>query len=419
MTINREWVKILKTQSPSAFSAHLPQNANIRTVFIDGQIKLMKSDYVQCWKQFVRIQFISYIEQAFSNFNNEICVLAFDNYDFVPSAKGPTQRLRNKTKVNFNFDGDELPSNMPPDWGAAMRNRTFKTKVIAFVINEVRQYFQQKLFACKRTLVIDFKSNLQIFGHIPENNFFTNIQEHCLNEARGECDVKAFDWVDFGPTVLMSTDGDYIPIALLQQCQNKLSHDVFIFRMAVKCSEREKRSVQGSRKHEYEFVHVQQLARDLNNNFNTFEIEDLVTCIALSGCDFAMNLPLIGPQKLWKSITETEHSVSLTTAENLQQLVLRTYAEKFLKRERQGSYDNYTLFVRNLEKTSTAQKHVAMLWPEFRLQAHCKNVLWTIQYWTSLNKFPDALQTNDDGVSKWGFVQNKNVIVFDGQTPMK
>jgi hypothetical protein len=43
MTINSEWVKILKQNSLTSFTSDLPHKTKVTTVFIDGQIKLMKS----------------------------------------------------------------------------------------------------------------------------------------------------------------------------------------------------------------------------------------------------------------------------------------------------------------------------------------------------------------------------------------
>lgn len=415
MTINSEWVKILKTNATGAFSPKLPSNANIRTVFIDGQIKLMKSNYVQCWNQFVRLQFINYIEETFSRYGNEICVLGFDNYDYVPEAKGPTQRLRNKTKVQFKFEDDTLPTKMPYDWGAAMRNRTFKTKVIAYVIHEVRRHFQKKLTSSKKTVIIDFKPQLQIFGYVPENNFFKKMQDYCSKEARGECDIKAFDWIHYGPVLMMSTDGDYIPIALLQQQTDHKNNDIYIHRMAVKCSKGEKRSVQGAKKQEYEFVNISRLKTELQTKFDHISLEDLIACIALSGCDFAMNLPLIGPQKIWNILNSKDSPSHLCNVKSIEALIVEIYAEKFAKSSFLKT-QNYTIFVQKIKQISKAEKHISMLWTQNRLNAHCKNVLWTMQYWKNLSKYPDALQIDQEGNSVWGFVKNKNVIVFDGQT---
>ena len=102
----------------------------------------------------------------------------------------------------------------------------------------------------------------------------------------------------------------------------------------------------------------------------------------------------------------------LTTINQLQFVIMQTYSVKFLKCT--NKQQDYAVFLQNIKKQSNAQKQVQMLWNEDRIQAHCKNVLWTIQYWTKLCEVPDALQLDTNGVSKWGFVRIKNVVAFDG-----
>ena len=77
MTIDAGWVKILKTSVPRALAAALPGRADI--VFIDGQIKLMKGDFVTTWDAFVQSQFINTIESAFA-LGAPVVVLGFDDY---------------------------------------------------------------------------------------------------------------------------------------------------------------------------------------------------------------------------------------------------------------------------------------------------------------------------------------------------
>jgi hypothetical protein len=62
--------------------------------------------------------------------NIGVVVLGFDDYTYVPTSKTMTQVKRNKQVPAMKFaEGDSLPAYMPNDWGAAMRNRTFKVKV--------------------------------------------------------------------------------------------------------------------------------------------------------------------------------------------------------------------------------------------------------------------------------------------------
>ena len=77
MTIDSGWIRLLKTSCPAAFSQDLPFTPH--TVFIDGQIKLMKSDAIQTWELFYKIQFENTIRNAFKT-GAQVVVLGFDNY---------------------------------------------------------------------------------------------------------------------------------------------------------------------------------------------------------------------------------------------------------------------------------------------------------------------------------------------------
>jgi hypothetical protein len=65
MTIHADWIKILKSWAPSAFTPHLPIAPE--AAFIDGQIKLMGMPHgdgiAPSWDLFLRAQFINPIER--------------------------------------------------------------------------------------------------------------------------------------------------------------------------------------------------------------------------------------------------------------------------------------------------------------------------------------------------------------------
>ena len=61
-----------------------------------------------------------------------------------------------------------------------------------------------------------------------------------------------------------------------------------------------------------------------------------------------------------------------------------------------------------------SQKTKDRIWTDHRVLTHCKNVNWTMQYWTKLKEYPDPLEILEEGVSsKWGFVKQKNIVVFE------
>ena len=106
MTIDTGWGKILKTECPKAFTACLPEKCD--TMFVDGQIFLMKSQHIHTWKQFIAYQFtdrIAYISNKGGGGG-----VGFDNYTHVPMAKQVTQLKRNnKTKMFAFGEADDIP----------------------------------------------------------------------------------------------------------------------------------------------------------------------------------------------------------------------------------------------------------------------------------------------------------------------
>lgn len=215
MTINSDWVKILKRADGGAFTQRCPTKPYV--AFIDGQIKLMCGGHICSWAQFFKSQFVSTIEAAFAT-GAEVVVLGFDDYMFVPSAKNTTQQKRMRSTPELSFSAaDELPPNFPDTWMDCIKNRAFKAKVIAFVLQNVRRHFADET---ERTVIIDWKGPPELVGKtVALPALFTDADgAPTAGLKRGECDIKAFAWLELGPTLLISTDGDYVPLALTQVC---------------------------------------------------------------------------------------------------------------------------------------------------------------------------------------------------------
>ena len=162
MTIDSGWIRILKQNCPNAFADKIPVASKPHVVFIDGQIKLMKSEKIRTWEQFVRIQFTNTVERAFST-GARVVVLGFDNYLHVPVSKAPTQRKRSSKIETMDFGPDsELPSIIPESWPMAIRNRAFKSKVVRMVCTNLAN--QYKDIDGGRTLVIDWMDKPCVIG---------------------------------------------------------------------------------------------------------------------------------------------------------------------------------------------------------------------------------------------------------------
>ncbi len=143
MTINADFFKLVKEGCPCAFSEEPPVRPD--TVFIDGQVKLMKVTQIDTWAVSFAVQFFKTIENGFA-LGASTVVLAFDDYRHVPVSKTMTQVKRAKQKIVFPFAQTScLPSKMPEDWGSAMANRTFKIKVISKVLDATTLWFNKNI----------------------------------------------------------------------------------------------------------------------------------------------------------------------------------------------------------------------------------------------------------------------------------
>ena len=203
MTIDSGWVKILKSGMPTAFTDKPPIQPKV--VFIDGQIKLMKAAHITTWPQFLKSQFFGTIERAFET-GASVVVLGFDNYQHVPSAKNMTQRKRSQHVPSMDFDqSDNLPEILPQYWDSAMRNRSFKVKVMNLVINNVRQKYKDNMH---RTVILDFTDEVEVVGcQIELPSVLRTAKEQTTTLKRGECDIKAFCYSELDPLMIHATDG--------------------------------------------------------------------------------------------------------------------------------------------------------------------------------------------------------------------
>jgi hypothetical protein len=377
MTIDSGWVKILKRGAPAAFAAKLA--AVPGTVFIDGQIKLMKGDHVKTWKQYVEMQFFHTIDRCFQTGAHTV-VLGFDNYAHVPTAKNMTQRKRSQHVPPVEFAStDELPSVLPPYWDAAMRNRSFKAKVMTLVCNNVRRKYAEH----PRTVVIDFRGEVEVLG---APRALPPLLTASPPARRGECDIKAFAYAQAdAPLLICSTDGDFVPLSLLQ-IERALEAGlpaprIFLYRIRV-------------------------------------HVDEVGAMIASTGCDFCMNLPQLGPARLWTHRHALKGALSSVegelSADDVLAFLVRAYTELFTLRVCIDRAPTLALDARDRavsvlvavrQSANVAERVRQSMWTPSRLIAHAKNAAWTVQYWTLLHEHPDPI-TGDYGYdSQAGVVQ--------------
>lgn len=399
MTIDSGWVQILKRECPLAFHHKLPCVPT--TWFIDGQIKLMKAAWIDTWETFFHRQFVDTIERALG-FGASVVVMGFDDYTHVPQCKSMTQRKRSSKVVTYEYDPAEaLPRVPPEDWNAAMRNRNFKINVIKFVVRNLEIHFR----ACPKTIIIDWVGAPVVLGRALALDG-RELPERAPGSKRGECDIKAFGWTAWGPTVLQSTDGDFVPLALLQTSDG--AAPIYLERLMTHLTPAKKRSIDGERKRQLEYVCISTMlarVRELLPS-HASPAATLATMIALTGCDFSNSMPAIGPAKLWAA-KHACRALDFGSTEGVLAAVTTAYQLNFAKHirnTRQGdivsasgeearALDMYEVVSRNIRNnSSTSQKHKDAIWTVKHMHMHVLNVAWTVgEYWSRLGLYADPV----------------------------
>lgn len=423
MTIDSGWTKILKEGAPDAFTPDLAVKPHV--VFIDGQINLMKADYIKTWALFLERQFVEKVRAAFA-LGARVVVVAFDNYRHVPSAKNVTQlqRSRNVPALNFS-EADDLPPILPENWAGAMRNRAFKTKVAAFVAQNLRILFKDMAHG---TLVIDFSETVELLGAPWEPPAVLGDPA----ARRGECDIKAFAYLTTaGPLLIQSTDGDFIPLALVQMQQHLDATDtlpqVYLHRMRTSLDSDKKRAADGRARREYEFVCMSRVLDwvRVELDFLDSPTHAFAALVATTGCDFCMNLPHLGPKSMWK-VRHAFAALDMRQPQDLLVAISRAYHQHHKARLASGqptrvtaespTEDLLTLAGSQYEQLSgsirrcsrIAQRTRDAIWSEARMCAHVKNTMWTLQYWSRIHQFADPMSAD------YGYQRQRSLVVYAG-----
>ena len=410
MTIGTGWAAVLKEGAPGAFSRACPRAPT--TCFIDGQIKLNKSEHIRSWHDFLHICFYKPIRFSFDNGTARV-VLAFDNYDKVPAAKGMTQAKRNKQVVRFEFaQGDALPATPPPDWGACMRNRVFKSKVITMILNNLRQHFAD-IDPERHTLVLDHQRIESIGAPWPL------LDALGAENSNGESDCKAYDYVeDHVPCLIDSVDGDMLVLSLLHQRRHPHA-DIIVRRIATKTAEDRKRKRTSGR--EYEFVSIPDITQFLERTvvLRPDPVTAFAALVAMCGCDFSRNLPRIGEAKLWQMRNVVRHC-DLSQPDGILDALARLYAEVFKRNVAfapaagtlaleapadAGPRARYADVHARIQRTAKISPKIReALWAPETAECHARNVRWTLAYWTERSNAPFPI------ADEHGYAYGKNRV---------
>jgi hypothetical protein len=233
---------------------------------------------------------------------------------------------------------------------------------------------------------------------------------------RGECDIKAFVWAELGPLLIISTDGDFVPMSLLQlERANNDEARIVLYRMATNVGI--KRNSTGTTRRSYEYVDIREihkcLGRELAQTKQPARLFALMCMV--TGCDFCANLPGLGPTRVWKSRFILQRK-SITCENGVLSMLCIMYLDLFkgklgipnhLVREGttpEAACSTYTAIAASIARGSVNSRSMASFWSQPRALTHARNVCWTMQYWEVLHEYPDPVQP------KYGFVRVKNVV---------
>lgn len=396
MGINTEWVKIWKQAVPHAFLNN-PDQYKTRAGFIDGQIQLMKSKNVVSWDQFVLYQFVMPLKKIFLERKAEIAVLAFDNYEYVPKAKGMTQAKRSKQLPPFEFhEREQLPVVIPEYWDRAIRSRAFKKRVIQLVLERLPSMMR---LTESQTLIIDYDGPPTMYGG-PQKLIGQEMQGF---DPIGESDLKFFRYADlFESLLVVSTDSDYIPITMIrleQRAQNRVKQPLVVLQR-IKVNETPKKiEAQKRTKREIEFVNINILFKGLQGVMQSAtsaprdgnEITRLCNLVALiGGTDFSRPMPLMGPRRAWELLFCTSKPMDLSACINkqnnmlhrdmlLEHLIAKVYASIY--RTHVHNERGFDSVMAQLQASRLSEKTKNSLPTREFVEVSTLNAKWTVLYW--------------------------------------
>jgi hypothetical protein len=406
MTIERQWVEIMKMEVPEAFTDAIPRVPTHG--FIDAQIKLMAMPKEHSWEEYLRRQFCMPIISMIA-LGVKTTVLAFDDYLLVPKAKAITQAKRREKLEPIQFvAGDALPDRPPDKWPDAMANRAFKREVVHWIMRELPS------MACEflpeqHSIVFDYDGDSCC--QYTKDSDGTMVESKLPRQAEGEADIKFVTWCKtFQSAVAVEAiDGDFLPIALASRC-----NDIFIRRYKV------------GEGFNFEWVNIDCLRsgmvaimratkpREILITWTQWEIDCLIALIGITGTDYSRGLPLIKPKKIWTMLPtllplltnrcfEVLHDEARLVPVRSADILYRTiYASQF-KSHVKDSY-SYQAVWDSLQQSKLSKRNKDAF-PSFaRAITTCLNVNFILEYWNGHkpdSMMPDYGFVEVDGEVKW------------------
>ena len=453
MTIDSSWIAAFKEESPNSFTKTIPFRPT--AAFCDGQIRLMRghiNDFMT-WDMYIWQQFHGHVKKFFDQHKVSTVILAFDDYAHVPEAKCMTQlkRRRHLPKLQI-LEREPLPSFCPSGerWDQCIANRTFKSKVIALVIERLPNLLELKE---GQSLIIDYAGCPKEF-RAGEGG----VQSRELPELlpMGEADVKFTRYADLFKDLLVdSVDGDSIPIALLhhEACIKDLTMGsmeeddlaeapprICIYRITTrvdketpkkrKAGEAEENDKQKP-KRTFEYVSIpclylaikevfsQSMGRLKSPSHTQHLMSMLLSLIGLTGTDFTRNMPQLSGRSvfgllpdLWlalmRSYDPSTGQMDVDSATD--RLVACLYATKYATHVKAAPSSLHHVF-ETLHHSKLSQRTRDSLPSVARVVCTVRNVNWLLKYWREPTNVPSPL-FQEAGVPTYGFVKRGGVVAY-------
>lgn len=475
MTVDRSWIEMLKDNSKAAFLPGFPtEHADLQdsptTIFIDGQLRMQMPAGIQKWSDFVQMCFLQQIEAYLKKPNVIVVVLAFDNHDHTPAAKGPTQAKRRSRVEVPEWDlCRPLPSKVPDNYNTLLFNRTFKAQVIAYIIDVVMQ--EVRFHSDRQRVVIDYKED-RFWFNACNRRMPDPLSSPDGHRSLGECDVKFVHYISSTPEwgnvlVLDACDSDYVMIGCLQQerlrnADGNGTKRIFVKRYRVASTEEKRNTITASKvavgqkrlfadtnadaqqdrqyqKSKYEYVDctrvmdgVRKLLQPLTPaGHHEILPHILMFLVAFCGCDFVPGLPyftaktfLTHHRELWPRlctcITQKRSEEggcktwTLNAREFGDEVILRLWKAQFkkiLNEHVSGRVnrleDAHRVLVQS-SSVSTFRKDRLLSPQEIFCYSRCS--AWTVKYWADPVKCPDPVS---QGAYGYRICEKKRKVVFD------
>jgi len=339
--------------------------------------------------------------------------------------------------VEFN-PRDALPPCVPQGerWQQCISNRTFKSKVIQLVIDQLTRSMLD--LGEGQSLIVDYQGPPVRYLRGGESMTLSNFG------PLGEADVKFTRYADMFETLQVdSVDGDSIPIALLNLEQGGTGR-ISILRLKTNLKEdKEEQAAAKKLKLEagaasadqatkrqartYEYVDVGLLYDALRytvipqctgrapiTSHAGHEMAMLVCLIGLSGTDFTRGLPLVSGKTLhdylpllWSRLARSfdPGTRQMVPGPALDLVVSQIYHAKFERHAGpMSSFSDIIACIRGSEKLSSKTRDRL----PSRETVHCtvRNVNWLLRYWQFAN-YPDPVQP------EFGFARDKRGVRFE------